>query len=192
MYFRSEFSTPVLYKTKEISDNDWSWLGRVNRTDTNLQPSTSNVTTLGQKEGTSLVVCLFAALVWKIISVCCFVLFQRILRLEKKNGWIWHAEKINPTSDHCFCSEHFFGGKKTFENNIPTKVPKIVNPKVFIERKSRNSWYLYKSFREFPCRCWKWTWTFRDDILNSIKNEITRKSMNYQKRSWEQRLKFLD
>ena len=118
-----------------------------------------------------------------------FCLIPKDLALRKKNGWIWHAEKINPTSDHCFCSEHFFGGKKTFENNIPTKVPKMVNPKVFKERKSRNSWYLYKSFQEFPYRCWKWTWTFRDNILNSIKNEITRKSMNYQKRSWEQRLK---
>ena len=112
MYFRSEFSTPVLYKTKEISDNDWSWLGRVNRTDTNLQPSNSNVTTLGQKEGTSLVVCLFAALVWKMISVCCFVLFQRILRLEKKMVGYGMQKKLTQPLIIAFAQSIFLAGRR--------------------------------------------------------------------------------
>ena len=43
---------------------------------------------------------------------------------------------LNPTSDHRFSSEHCVGWRKTYENNIPNKVPKTG---VFKERKFRNS-----------------------------------------------------
>lgn len=35
-------------------------------------------------------------------------------------------DKIYPTSGQRVCSEHFDGRKKTYENKIPTIVPKII------------------------------------------------------------------
>ena len=49
------------------------------------------------------------------------------------------GKAFNPTSGHCVSSQHFVGGKKTCEHNIPTIVPKTIKPKVFKERMSKNS-----------------------------------------------------
>ena len=48
-------------------------------------------------------------------------------------------ENFNPTSCHRVSSEHFVGGKTTYENKVSTIVPKTIKPIVFKERKSRNS-----------------------------------------------------
>ena len=40
-------------------------------------------------------------------------------------------QKFYPTPGQRVCSEHCDGRKKTYENNIPTIVPKIIEPNVF-------------------------------------------------------------
>ena len=54
-------------------------------------------------------------------------------------------QNVNPTSGRRVCSKHFVGGKKTYENNFPTIVPKTIKPIVFKERKSRNNLELWKN-----------------------------------------------
>ena len=56
---------------------------------------------------------------------------------------IWLSKIIlknfKPTTAHSVCSAHFEGGKKTYDNNIPTIVPTTVKPSSFPTRTSRNS-----------------------------------------------------
>ena len=42
-------------------------------------------------------------------------------------------------NSHRICSAHFVGGKKTYDNNIPTIVPKTIKPTVTLQRTTRNS-----------------------------------------------------
>ena len=51
-------------------------------------------------------------------------------------------QKFYPTPGQRVCSEHCDGRKKTYENNIPTIVPKIIEPNVFKEKKFRNNFWL--------------------------------------------------
>ena len=44
-------------------------------------------------------------------------------------------QKFYPTPGQRVCSEHCDGRNKTYENNIPTIVPKIIEPNVFKEKK---------------------------------------------------------
>ena len=46
---------------------------------------------------------------------------------------------FTPGKEHRVCSAHFEGGKKTYDNNIPTIVPKTIKPSKGKERTSRNS-----------------------------------------------------
>ena len=104
-----------------------------------LEQPTSTITTTEQKRGGFTCFVLFCynnSKVNKGLSVN-VILKEPVFR--KKWLYMIYRKNFNPTSRHRVCSEHFVGGKKTYENNAPTIVPKTFKPIVFKERKSRNS-----------------------------------------------------
>ena len=60
---------------------------------------------------------------------------------ELRKIWLSMISRKNfiPTTAHRVCSAHFKDGNKTYMNNVPTVVPKIVKPTPIKERMSRNS-----------------------------------------------------
>ena len=94
---------------------------------------------------------------------------------ELRKKWLHMISRKNfkPTSGHRVCSEHFVGGKKTYDNNVPTIVPKIIKPTKFKERKSRNSLGLLQKDKpqeekqENICSN-----ASENDLFNELKHEI--------------------
>lgn len=64
-----------------------------------------------------------------------------------------YRKAFNPTSGHYVSSEHFVGETKTYENNIPTIVPKAFKERMFksslglIQKRSKSK---EESFLMFP------------------------------------------
>ena len=56
-------------------------------------------------------------------------------------------KKFNPTTGHRVCSAHFLGGEKTYDNNIPTIVPKRIKISEAMTRTTKTAKvYLVKMF----------------------------------------------
>ena len=99
---------------------------------------TSTITTTGQKKGgftCCVPLCLNNSQDNKGLS---FHVIPKEPVLSKMWLHMTCRENFNPTFGHHVGSEHFVDREKTYENNVPTIVPKKIKPIVFKERKYRN------------------------------------------------------
>ena len=53
-------------------------------------------------------------------------------------------KNFNLASGHGVCSNHFVGGKKTYESDVPTIVPKQLNQQRLKKENLEIAWELYK------------------------------------------------
>ena len=68
-----------------------------------------------------------------------FYVIPKDQALRKKWLLMISRKDFKPSISHRVCSAHFTGGRKTYENNIPTIVPKTIKPKQVAPRTSLNS-----------------------------------------------------